>query len=132
MSTLSTTNLKNPSAGGNNIVLNTDGTIAGTCLTQTCRAWVNFNGTGTVAIRSSYNVSSITDNGTGDYTVNFTTALEDADYAVCGAQGGDGDVGRVCIEIALLAAGSARMNQQSATTPGTLQDATTITYAFFR
>jgi hypothetical protein len=47
-----------------------------------CRAWVNFNGTGTVAIRASGNVSSITDNGTGDYTVNFTTAMPDADYAV--------------------------------------------------
>jgi hypothetical protein len=45
-----------------------------------CKAWVNFNGTGTVAIRASYNVSSITDNGTGDYTVNFTTALVDANY----------------------------------------------------
>jgi hypothetical protein len=46
------------------------------------RAWVNFDGTGTVAIRASGNVSSITDNGTGDYTVNFTTALPDANYAV--------------------------------------------------
>lgn len=46
-----------------------------------CRAWVNFNGTGTVAIRGSGNVSSITDNGTGDYTVNFTTAMPDANYA---------------------------------------------------
>ena len=45
------------------------------------KAWVNFNGTGTVAIRASYNVSSITDNGTGDYTVNFTTAMVDANYA---------------------------------------------------
>jgi hypothetical protein len=45
-----------------------------------CRAWVNFNGTGTVAIRASGNVSSITDNGVGDYTVNFTTAMSDADY----------------------------------------------------
>ena len=44
------------------------------------KAWVNFNGTGTVAIRASFNVSSITDNGTGDYTVNFTTALADANY----------------------------------------------------
>jgi len=50
------------------------------------RAWVNFNGTGTVAIRSSGNVSSITDNGTGDYTVNFTTAMPDANYAVTTAQ----------------------------------------------
>ena len=46
-----------------------------------CRAWVNFNGTGTVAIRASGNVSSITDNGTGDYTVNFTNALPDANYS---------------------------------------------------
>jgi hypothetical protein len=44
------------------------------------RAWVNFNGTGTVAIRQSRNVSSITDNGTGDYTVNFTQAMPDAEY----------------------------------------------------
>jgi hypothetical protein len=46
-----------------------------------CRAWVNFDGTGTVAIRASGNVSSITDNGTGVYTVNFTTAMPDADYS---------------------------------------------------
>ena len=53
------------------------------------KAWVNFNGTSTVAIRASYNVSSITDNGTGDYTVNFTTALADANYNFTfGAQGG--------------------------------------------
>ena len=45
-----------------------------------CRAWVNFNGTGTVAIRASGNVSSITDSGTGAYTVNFTTAMPDANY----------------------------------------------------
>jgi len=48
--------------------------------TRLCRAWVNFNGTGTVAIRASYNVSSITDNGTGDYTVNFITAMSDVNY----------------------------------------------------
>jgi hypothetical protein len=46
-----------------------------------CRAWVNFNGTGTIAIRASGNVSSITDGGAGIYTVNFTTAMQDADYA---------------------------------------------------
>jgi hypothetical protein len=46
-----------------------------------CRAWVNFNGVGTIAIRGSGNVSSITDSGTGAYTVNFTTALADANYA---------------------------------------------------
>lgn len=46
-----------------------------------CRAWVNFNGTGTVAIRASGNVSSITDNGAGSYTVNFTNAMPDANYS---------------------------------------------------
>ena len=47
-----------------------------------CRAWVNFNGTGTVAILASGNVSSITDNGTGDYTINFTTAMPDVNYCL--------------------------------------------------
>jgi hypothetical protein len=46
-----------------------------------CKAWVNFNGTGTVRIRAAFNVSSITDNGTGIYTINFTTAMPDANYA---------------------------------------------------
>jgi len=49
---------------------------------QLCRAWVNFDGTGTVHIRSSYNVSSITDNGTGAYNINMTTALPDTNYCV--------------------------------------------------
>jgi len=67
-----------------NGVANTPPTIqdsAGTQIGTFCRAWVNFNGTGTVAIRASFNVSSITDNGTGDYTVNFTNALPDANYS---------------------------------------------------
>lgn len=55
--------------------------VSGSAPIYACRAWVNFNGTGTVAIRASGNVSSITDNGTGDYTVNFTTAMPDANYA---------------------------------------------------
>lgn len=54
----------------------------GTTIGTLCRAWVNFNGTGTVAIRASFNVSSITDNGTGDYTVNFTNAMPDANYSL--------------------------------------------------
>jgi hypothetical protein len=47
-----------------------------------CRAWVNFNGSGTVAIRASGNVSSITDNGTGNYTVNMTNAMPDTNYSL--------------------------------------------------
>jgi hypothetical protein len=79
------------------IAINGSGTVTGIsagglpdgCITtdelastvNVAKAWVNFDGTGTVAIRASFNVSSITDNGTGDYTVNFTTAMPDADYA---------------------------------------------------
>lgn len=64
-------------------------------------AWCNWNGTGTVAIRDSYNVSSITDNGTGDYTVNFTTALANANYVACGSRSkgdanNDGNAGVQC------------------------------------
>lgn len=56
-------------------------------VTTNALAWVNFNGTGTVAIRSSYNVSSITDSGVGQYTVNFTNALTDVNYSVSGSAG---------------------------------------------
>lgn len=60
---------------------NMSGAQTGSAPAYAARAWVNFNGTGTVAIRASGNVSSITDNGTGLYTVNFTTAMPDADFA---------------------------------------------------
>jgi hypothetical protein len=60
-------------------------TASGSAPSYSARAWVNFNGTGTVAIRASGNVSSITDNGTGDYTVNFTTAMSDANYVAVGS-----------------------------------------------
>ncbi|WAX94148.1 hypothetical protein N7E70_021085 [Aminobacter sp. NyZ550] len=64
------------------------------------KAWINFNGDGTVAIRDSYNVTSITDNGTGDYTLNFTIALANANYAVVGCgrdDAGAGSYNVVCI-----------------------------------
>jgi len=59
--------------------------VSGNAPMYACRAWVNFNGTGTVAIRASGNVSSITDNGVGDYTVNFIIAMPDTNYAIAGA-----------------------------------------------
>ena len=78
-----THNVTIPSAG---IVspdsLRTELNASGTAPIYACRAWVNFNGTGTVAIRASGNVSSITDNGTGNYTINFTTAMPDVNYGV--------------------------------------------------
>lgn len=57
-----------------------DGAQSGSAPAYAARAWVNFNGTGTVAIRASGNVTSITDNNVGDYTVNFTTAMPSANY----------------------------------------------------
>lgn len=80
MSTLKVNTVQHNTSGFNNVVQFTDG--AGTQNGTLCRAWVNFNGVGTVAIRASFNVGSITDNGTGDYTVNFSNALPDANYAV--------------------------------------------------
>lgn len=56
----------------------------------TCKAWVNFNGTGTVAIRAAGNVGSITDNGVGDYTVNFTNAMVDANFSTATSVDGTG------------------------------------------
>jgi hypothetical protein len=73
MSTIKTTTLS--TQGGSTVPVDT-------VVNGTAKAWVNFNGTGTVAIRRAFNVSSITDNGTGDYTANFTTAMADANYAV--------------------------------------------------
>ena len=75
------------------IVVNSDadGVAIGTggiSQARVAKAWVNFNGTGTVAINGSYNVSSITDDGTGDYDINFSTALADTNYAVVGTVGG--------------------------------------------
>jgi hypothetical protein len=55
-------------------------TATGSAPSYSARAWVNFNGTGTVAIRASGNVTSITDNGVGNYTVNLTTAMPDNNY----------------------------------------------------
>lgn len=59
--------------------------VEGNAPLYACRAWVNFSGTGTVAIRAGGNVSSITDNGQGEYTVNFTSPMVDADYALVGS-----------------------------------------------
>jgi hypothetical protein len=60
---------------------NGSGVLSFSSVPSEVKAWVNFNGTGTVAIRASFNVSSITDRGTGAYTVNFTNALTDANYS---------------------------------------------------
>jgi len=79
MSTLRTNTLSN-AAGSASVPVDT-------VISGSAKAWVNFNGTGTVAIRGSFNVSSITDNATSDYTINFTNALADTNYSASGICG---------------------------------------------
>ena len=95
-----------------------------------CRAWVNFNGTGTVAIRASGNVTSITDNGVGNYTVNFTTAMPDVNYSVsacsyytAGAFGGSCAIGANAV-------GSVQVGQFNGSI--TLQDPIMMSVQIFR
>jgi hypothetical protein len=98
------------------------------------RAWVNFNGTGTVAIRASGNVSSITDNGTGDYTVNFTTAMPDANYAfsaLCGYNTGITESAFVTINTSVVPTTSAyRFKTRDGA--GTVFDSTYVLSSVFR
>lgn len=96
-----------------------------------CRAWVNFNGTGTVAIRASGNVTSITDNGTGDYTVNFTTALPDANYSAVGTFGESATGGNSMINLYTGTTGSCRITSR-ASSSNTFQDSVNCCFSVFR
>jgi hypothetical protein len=96
-----------------------------------CRAWVNFNGTGTVAIRASGNVSSITDGGTGAYTVNFTNAMPDASYAAV-IDSGTGSAGRNSASNADTAPTTSAVSIATFDSTGTRQDTTYISVAIFR
>jgi hypothetical protein len=100
--------------------------------TGVCKAWVNFNGTGTVAIRASYNVSSITDNGTGAYTVNFATALVDANYSVVYGAAHDGFTdGVVWSGFATYATSGIGISTGSSST-GSFADLKVVSVAIFR
>ena len=96
-----------------------------------CRAWVNFNGTGTVAIRASGNVSSITDNGTGDYTVNFTTAMPDTNYCAVIQTNNNDSAFSILGYVLIYSASSVRVNGQR-NNSGTNQDNPFINMAVFR
>ena len=88
---IATTAFVNSEVGtANSALVKTALNASGTAPIYACRAWVNFNGTGTVAINSSGNVSSITDNGTGDYTINFTTSMPDINYSCVASSTGLG------------------------------------------
>jgi hypothetical protein len=123
-----------------NGVANTPPTIqdsAGTQIGTFCRAFVNFNGTTNVAgfctIRASFNVTSVADNGTGDYTVNITNAMPDANYNVVGALGG---TTVLAVDIGILAANAPTTTAlrfgSRRTTDGVLIDATYANISIFR
>lgn len=101
-------------------------TASGSAPIYASRAWVNFNGSGTVEIRASGNVSSITDHGVGDYTVNFATAMPDANYAVTVAgKPGDSTLREVQVFLPFsLTAGSFRLHVNNGS--GTASDDTLI------
>jgi hypothetical protein len=104
-------------------------TPTGSAPSYTCRAWVNFNGTGTVAIRASGNVTSVTDNGTGIYRINFTTAMPDANYSI---SSGIGDSTADCV-ITIATPTTAKFDFNSYRIPtGALIDAPYIAAAVFR
>ena len=104
---------------------------SGSAPVYACRAWVNFNGTGTVAIRESGNVTSITDNGTGTYTINFTSAMVDVNYSPQLSRSGNG-----FIRSTTLAAASAQILTTFANSAGNIggvaEDVAVITVAIFR
>ena len=108
---------------------NTDGTE-----NYKCRAWVNFNGTETVAIRAGGNVSSITDNGTGQYTVNFTTSMVDTNYAVGTTGNGSvdtfGSAGRQWYMLRIRATNYVQVN--AVDDGGSNSDASFISVSIFR
>jgi hypothetical protein len=126
------------SSNGNTATINS-GTPVSTTSTQVVKAWVNFDGTGTVAIRASYNVTDITDNGTGDYTVNFATAMPDADYSVSAMTGDPQQTGAGAVGVAFFDAGfsnnglsASNLRFRTSTEGGTARDGSTVCVSIFR
>jgi len=111
-------------------------TASGSAPSYSARAWVNFNGTGTVAIRGSGNVSSITDNGTGLYTVNFTIAMPNANYSVTLAPRWESGVSAVGAWTAVNTNGTSNITTTSvavlsASTGGSIADSPFIGVSIF-
>ena len=131
-----------PSQTGNSgKYLTTNGTSAswGTVSADyVAKAWVNYDGTGAVSIRASGNVSSITDNGTGDYTVNFTTAVADSNFAYLVSGGGATVSANMCFMGSTVASSSFRFGvyypvyQAGGTIGSPKQDASRLCVSIFR
>jgi hypothetical protein len=109
----------------------TTGTVLNDATVGVCRAWVNFNGTGTVAIRASFNVTSITDNGVGLYTVNFTNAMPDTNYATVGTCNFEVDVG-LPFNSRTAATGSVGVETYRPYPYNTAVDVSTVSVSIFR
>lgn len=110
-------------------------TVSGTAPLYMCRAWVNFNGTGTVAIKASGNVTSISDNGTGSYAVNLTTAMPDVNYACVMATKGSGGAGTPFLPLehaSLAARTTSSIAFYVIALNGATPDADTVEVVFFR
>jgi hypothetical protein len=103
---------------------------SGTAPVYACRAWVNFNGTGTVAIRNSGNVSSLTDHGTGDYSINYTTAITSDNAPTVTSSNDAGTGAGICPETVTVSTTSFRVRTRRA--GGALTDNSIITVHVFR
>lgn len=125
MSKLKTNTLEN--------VAGTKSVPVSTVVDGSAKAWVNFNGTGTVAIRKAFNVSSITDNGAGDYTVNFTNPMPDANYATNVTFGMTGITAVVILGTASLiaAAVGSRRFSSNLTSTGAATDVAELSVSVF-
>lgn len=132
MSTLKTGKVKTTTIADE---LDTESTAVTNVINGSAKAWVNFNGIGTVAIRRGFNVNSITDNGTGDYTVNFTTAMPDTNYTALTAQDSGGSLTVRYAATTTTATGSfrfqTRYGNSGATGGGSLEDQTYVRVAIF-
>jgi len=132
MAILESNSIRSSSSSFNSPVqfLTSGGTENGTL----CRAWVSFNGQGTVAIRADFNVNTIDDDGTGLYTVNFSNALSDGNYSVLGIYEGGTAPGNLFIYASggtgasptLMTSSQCRVKSENG------QDATTVCVTFFR
>jgi hypothetical protein len=107
-------------------------TASGSAPSYSARAWVNFNGTGTVAIRESGNVSSITDNGTGDYTVNFTTAMPDSNYSSNMSVNFSRTIGSSRLNASLRTRNTSNIRMQSIGDDGNSYDSEDVDISVFR
>ena len=116
MSTLNVNQINSADGSDDTLVLNGQ---------NTCKAWITFNGTGTIAIDDSYGVDSIADNGTGDYDVNFTTNFASVDFSMASCTGAFMDRALA----ASKAVGSANFETRSGA--NSAQDADNVCLIFF-